>query len=126
VQVEILDSPSIFLQGMAGSRLPIVVAHGEGRAEFRQENALQQLLESGLASMKFVDHYGKDSDQYPLNPNGSPAGLTGFCNQDGRFTVMMPHPERVFRTVQHSWHPDDWGEDAPWMRMFRNARLWID
>ena len=76
--------------------------------------------------MKFVDHYGQVSDQYPLNPNGSPAGLTGFCNQDGRFTVMMPHPERVFRTVQHSWHPDDWGEDAPWMRMFRNARLWID
>ncbi len=124
--VEINDSPSIFFTEMAGARLPIAVAHGEGRMEFPDPSALEQLLHSGLSSMRYVDHYGQATETYPLNPNGSPAGLTGLCNEDGRFTIMMPHPERVFRSVQHSWYPEDWLEDSPWMRMFRNARVWVD
>jgi phosphoribosylformylglycinamidine synthase len=75
--------------------------------------------------MRYVDHDGRATETYPLNPNGSPEGLTGFCSEDGRSTIMMPHPERVFRAVQHSWHPDEWQEDAPWMRLFRNARVWV-
>ena len=122
--VEITESPSVLLSGMAGSRIPVAVAHGEGRVETVDNNQLQKLMDSGLTAVRYVDHYGKPTETYPLNPNGSPQGLTGLCNQDGRFTIMMPHPERVFRTVQNSWHPDDWGEDAPWMRMFRNARVW--
>ena len=74
---------------------------------------------------RYVDHEGHATENYPLNPNGSPEGLTGFCSDDGRSTIMMPHPERVFRAVQHSWHPDEWQEDAPWMRLFRNARVWV-
>jgi phosphoribosylformylglycinamidine synthase len=124
--VEISDSPSIFFSQMAGTRLPIAVAHGEGRMEFADQSGLDKLLQSGLSSLRYVDHYGQATETYPLNPNGSPAGLTGVCNQDGRFTIMMPHPERVFRSVQHSWHPDDWLEDSPWMRMFHNARVWVD
>ncbi|HEC27983.1 MAG TPA: phosphoribosylformylglycinamidine synthase [Gammaproteobacteria bacterium] len=124
--VEIMDSPSIFFAGMTGSRLPIAVAHGEGRMEFVQSTGLDKLKQSGLAATRYVNNYGEATETYPLNPNGSPEGLTGLCNQDGRFTIMMPHPERVFRTVQHSWHPDDWLEDSPWMRMFRNARDWVD
>jgi phosphoribosylformylglycinamidine synthase len=123
--VEVLESASMFLSGMAGSRLPIAVAHGEGRAEFRDEAMVADALERQLATMRYVDHSGQAASEYPRNPNGSPGGLTGFCSEDGRFTIMMPHPERVFRTVQHSWHPDDWGEDGPWMRMFRNARVWV-
>jgi len=103
--VEILESPSIFLQGMAGSRMPIAVAHGEGRAEFK---AGADVAASHQA-MRFVNHYGEATETYPLNPNGSQGGLTGFTTDDGRVTIMMPHPERVFRSVQHSWHPDDWG-----------------
>jgi len=124
--VEVNESPSIFFAGMAGTRLPIAVAHGEGRMEFSHQDGLNALLQSGLTAMQYVDHYGQATEAYPLNPNGSPAGLTGLCNTDGRFTIMMPHPERVFRSVQHSWHPDDWLEDSPWMRMFRNARVWAD
>ncbi len=124
-RVEIMDSPSLFLQGMTGSRIPIAIAHGEGRAEFVSAETLGQLQASSGVVMRYVDFQGQPTEIYPNNPNGSPEGITGLCNTDGRFTIMMPHPERVFRTVQHSWHPDDWGEDSPWMRMFRNARVWL-
>ena len=123
--VEVLPSPSLFLQGMTGSRLPIAVAHGEGRAEFRYENGVETALAANVATLRFVDHFGQPATSYPANPNGSPGGIAGLCNRDGRFTILMPHPERVFRTVQYSWHPDDWGEDGPWLRLFRNARRWL-
>ena len=123
--VEVLPSPSLFLHGMAGSRLPIAVAHGEGRAEFRTEDGAAAALAAGVAALRFVDHAGQPAATYPANPNGSPGGLTGLCSRDGRFTLLMPHPERVFRTVQHSWRPDGWGEDGPWLRLFRNARRWL-
>ncbi|ATX81319.1 phosphoribosylformylglycinamidine synthase [Mariprofundus ferrinatatus] len=122
LQVEVLDSPSIFLDGMAGSRLPLVVAHGEGRAQFSSE----QQHNSALASLRYLGPDGGPATSYPYNPNGSPDGLTGFTTADGRFTIMMPHPERLFRSVQHSWQPEGLGEDGPWMRMFRNARKWAD
>ncbi len=122
VTMEVLDSPSIFLQDMQGSRLPVVVAHGEGRVEFPRQCSPSR---SG-ACLRFVDNRGKPTERYPLNPNGSPGGMTGFSAADGRVTIMMPHPERVFRNVQLSWRPDGWGEDSPWMRMFRNARRWVD
>ena len=118
----LLASPSIFFNGMAGSRMPIAVAHGEGFAEF---DSAEQISQSHQA-IRFVDNNGKPTEIYPLNPNTSPQGLTGFTTDDGRATIMMPHPERVFRAVQNSWHPQDWLEDGPWMRMFRNARQWID
>jgi phosphoribosylformylglycinamidine synthase len=120
--VEVLASPSLLLDGMAGSQLPIAVAHGEGRARFESPGATADALERSLVALRYVDHYGEATEQYPFNPNGSAQGITGLCNSDGRFTIMMPHPERVFRTVQNSWHPDDWGVDGPWMRMFHNAR----
>jgi phosphoribosylformylglycinamidine synthase len=119
--VEILESPSLFLNGMAGSKMPIAVAHGEGRAEFKHGADVK----ASHQAMRYVDHYGAATETYPLNPNGSQNGLTGFTTDDGRVTIMMPHPERVFRTVQHSWHPQQWDEDSPWMRMFRNARAWV-
>ena len=121
--VEIMPTPSLFFDGMAGSRLPVVVAHGEGRAEFRQDLGLPQA--EGLVALRYVDHYGLPTANFPFNPNGSPLGITGLTNADGRFTIMMPHPERCFRTVQNSWHPSGWGEYGPWMRMFRNARVWV-
>jgi len=123
--VEVQESPSILLAGMAGSHLPIAVAHGEGRAEFVR-NTADIAEDSGLVSLRYVDNYGDVADSYPFNPNGSPHGITGMTTTDGRFTIMMPHPERVFRTAQFSWHPDEWGEDGPWLRMFRNARCWVD
>lgn len=122
--VEVLPSPSIFLHEMQGSHLPIAVAHGEGRAVFHG-NSAEAVLKSGLVSLRYVDNHGHASEHYPENPNGSPLGITGLTTADGRFTVMMPHPERLFRTVQCSWHPRDWGKDGPWMRMFRNARVWV-
>ncbi len=118
--LEILDSPSIFFQGMAGSRIPVAVAHGEGRVSFPQ--ACSPSKSHGAA--RFVDNRGKPTEKFPLNTNGSPGGLAGFTAADGRVTIMMPHPERVFRSVQLSWCPSSWGEDSPWMRMFRNARVW--
>jgi phosphoribosylformylglycinamidine synthase len=121
LQVEVLDSPSIFLSDMAGSKLPLVVAHGEGRAEF----ATPEQQSNAIASLRYLGPDGAAATTYPHNPNGSPDGQTGFTTADGRFTIMMPHPERLFRTVQHSWHPDAWGEDGPWLRMFRNARAWV-
>ncbi len=122
VMVEVADSPSILLRGMSGSRLPIATAHGEGLALF--ENRLD--FEQANVALRFIDHHGKIADKYPLNPNGSPAGITGLTTPDGRFTIVMPHPERVFRTVQMSWAPDGAGEDSPWMQMFYNARHWVD
>ncbi|WP_106182291.1 phosphoribosylformylglycinamidine synthase [Candidatus Pandoraea novymonadis] len=121
VQVEVLDSPSIFFSGMAGTQAPIVISHGEGFANFN----LQGDIENAIPALRFVDHHGVATQVYPFNPNGSPRGLTSFTTLDGRFTVMMPHPERVFRTVQMSWAPKSWEADTPWMRMFRNARCWI-
>ena len=124
--VQIQESASIFLQGMAGSRMPIAIAHGEGHAEFESEEALLEADLSGCVAMRFIDNHGKVTENYPANPNGSPRGITGLTSRDGRVTIMMPHPERVFRAVQNSWRPDDWQEDAGWMRMFRNARVWVD
>jgi phosphoribosylformylglycinamidine synthase len=129
--VEVLESPSLFFNGMAGSRMPIAVAHGEGFAEFNSKTAVNDVLDKKLAMLRFIDNATNLNNQstptetYPFNPNGSPLGLTGFTTTDGRFSIMMPHPERVFRAVQHSWRPDGWQEDAPWMRMFRNARKFI-
>jgi phosphoribosylformylglycinamidine synthase len=123
--VEISDSPSILLRGMQGSRLPIAVAHGEGRAEFESDSARAALDASGLVGARYVDHFGQVTSHYPENPNGSPGGITGLCNADGRVTLLMPHPERVFRSVQYSWRPREWAEDAPWLRLFRNARAWV-
>lgn len=120
--VEVQETPSVFFNGMAGSRMPIAVSHGEGHAEFANDNAVKAALDSGTVAVKFVDNYGNPTTQYPNNPNGSPEGITGITSTDGRATVMMPHPERVFRAVANSWHPDEWKEDSPWMRMFRNAR----
>ena len=124
--VQIQESASIFLQGMAGSRMPIAIAHGEGHAEFESEEALLEADLSGTVALRYVDNHGKVTEAYPANPNGSPRGITGLTSRDGRVTIMMPHPERVFRAVQNSWRPDEWQEDGGWMRMFRNARVWVD
>ncbi|WP_372833985.1 phosphoribosylformylglycinamidine synthase [Pontibacterium sp.] len=124
--VEVQESNSIFLQGMQGSRMPIAVAHGEGRAEFADETHLANLQGSGSVALRYVDNYGKVAATYPANPNGSPEGISGVTTEDGRVTIMMPHPERVFRALQNSWAPDHWDEDGAWMRMFRNARVWVD
>ncbi len=119
--VEVLPTPSILLHGMAGSRLPIAVAHGEGRAEFATGTA----PDNALVALRYLDNYDRMTERYPFNPNGSPGGVTGLTSEDGRVTIMMPHPERVFRAVLNSWCPDEWIEDGPWMRLFRNARLWV-
>ncbi len=118
--VEVLDSPSVLLDGMAGARLPIAVAHGEGRVDFGAADPA-----AAPAALRYVDGHGHPVERYPLNPNGSAGGLTGFTSRDGRATIMMPHPERVFRAVQSSWAPPEWGEDGPWLRLFRNARKWV-
>jgi phosphoribosylformylglycinamidine synthase len=120
VTLEILDSPSLFFKGMTGSRIPVAVAHGEGRVSFPQMCSPSR----SNGAVRFVDNRGKPTENFPLNTNGSPGGLAGFTAAAGRVTIMMPHPERVFRSVQLSWHPDSWGEDSPWLRMFRNARVW--
>jgi phosphoribosylformylglycinamidine synthase len=119
--VEVLDSPSIFFSGMAGSRLPIAVAHGEGYADFSQRGDAKTVHRA----MRFVDHQGRPTEAYPFNPNGSPEGLTAVTTADGRFTVLMPHPERVFRNVQMSWSPGDKARASPWLRMFANARRFV-
>ncbi|HEX4480324.1 MAG TPA: phosphoribosylformylglycinamidine synthase [Rudaea sp.] len=118
--LEIAESPSIFFAGMAGSYIPVAVAHGEGRAVFNERGDVKKV---GVAA-RFVDNEGRVTESYPLNPNGSPKGIAGLTAANGRVTVMMPHPERVFRSAQMSWAPKEWGEDSPWMRMFRNARVW--
>jgi phosphoribosylformylglycinamidine synthase len=123
VMLEVLRSPSLFFRNMEGSRIPVALAHGEGLAEFR--NAAQLAAAQSYVALRFVDPRGRATETYPHNPNGSPQGITGLTTADGRFTILMPHPERVWRTVQMSWHPDDWGELSPWYRMFANARCWI-
>ena len=122
VEVQVQESPSLFYQGMQGSQMPIVVSHGEGRAEFATADQLQALEDANLVALRYIDHYGEVTERYPLNPNGSPHGITAVTTPDGRFTIMMPHPERIVRTVANSYHPDDMGEFSPWMRLFRNAR----
>ncbi|MGE7991829.1 phosphoribosylformylglycinamidine synthase [Pseudomonas sp. NPDC089554] len=124
--VEVQKSNSVFLHGMAGSRMPIAIAHGEGHAEFASEEALLEADLSGCVALRYVDNHGKVTEAYPANPNSSPRGITGLTSRDGRVTIMMPHPERVFRAVQNSWRPDEWQEDGGWMRMFRNARVWVN
>ena len=123
--VEIQESPSVLFKGMEGSRMPIAVSHGEGHAEFSSDEAIDAANNSGTVSMRYVNNYGEVTETYPANPNGSVDGITSLTTTDGRVTIMMPHPERVFRTVANSWHPDSWGEDSPWVRMFRNARAFI-
>jgi phosphoribosylformylglycinamidine synthase len=122
--VRIEPSPSILLSGMAGSRIPIVTAHGEGRAEFASDAALAR-CEAGLTAVRFVDNYGAPAVHYPANPNGSTHGIAGLTSVDGRVTIIMPHPERVFRTTQLSWHPREWSECSPWQQLFDNARAWV-
>lgn len=119
--VEVLESPSLFLQGMAGSRLPIAVAHGEGYANFKYRGN----ADKAIAAMRYVDNHGRATEQYPFNPNGSTGGLTAVTTADGRFTAMMPHPERVFRNVQMSWTSEDQAQYSGWMRIWRNARKWV-
>jgi phosphoribosylformylglycinamidine synthase len=119
--VVVVESPSIFFAGMAGSRMPIAVSHGEGRADFSKTGDQA----AARVALRFVDSAGLPTERYPLNPNGSPAGITSVTTLDGRATVLMPHPERVARSVTLSWHPQEWPEDSPWMRMFRNARVWV-
>ena len=123
VLLEVMRSPSLFFRGMEGSRIPVATAHGEGYAEFR--DAAQLAAAQPYVALRFVDNAGRATERYPYNANGSPQGITGLSTADGRFTILMPHPERGFRTVQMSWHPAEWGEDSPWMRMFRNARVWL-
>jgi phosphoribosylformylglycinamidine synthase len=121
VMVEVPASPSLFFAGMQGSRMPVVIAHGEGRAVFREPGHQASVI----PALFFVDNLGRRTDQYPKNPNGAPGGLTGVTTADGRFTALMPHPERVFRALQMSWHPPEWTGDSAWMRLFRNARKWV-
>jgi phosphoribosylformylglycinamidine synthase len=123
VLTEILPGPSILLAGMEGSRIPVVVAHGEGRAEFVDDAGIDAL--GGNIALRFVDNAGRPAETYPYNPNGSPLGITGISNDDGRTTIMMPHPERIFRSVTNTWASEHIHEDGPWMRMFRNARTWL-
>jgi phosphoribosylformylglycinamidine synthase len=123
VLLEVRQSPSLFFTGMAGSRIPAATAHGEGYAEFH--DAAQLAAAQPLVSLRFVDNRGVPTEAYPYNCNGSPQGITGLTTPDGRFTILMPHPERVWRTAQLSWHPDGWGETSPWFRMFANARAWL-
>ena len=124
--VEVLDSPSLFFKGMAGSKMPIAVAHGEGYAEFSDASAVNELLANKLVTMRFIDHDAHPTTTYPYNPNGSPQGVTGLTSTDGRFSIMMPHPERVIRNVQNTWQRCGDGEDSAWIRMFRNARRHIN
>jgi len=119
--LEVQESPSVFFRGMAGSRIPVAVAHGEGRASFA--GAVDQA--AAHVALRYVDGDGVVATAYPLNPNGSPDGITGLTSDDGRATILMPHPERTPRTANHSWHPAGWPEDSPWLRMFRNARVWV-
>ncbi|OUS09871.1 phosphoribosylformylglycinamidine synthase [Gammaproteobacteria bacterium 53_120_T64] len=123
--VKVEASPSIFLQGMAGSHMPVAIAHGEGRAEFTSSQAFESLNTSGLAALRYIDNDLNITQNYPANPNGSPAGIAGVTTADGRVTLMMPHPERVFRAVTNSWYPGNWNEDGAWMRLFRNARVFV-
>jgi phosphoribosylformylglycinamidine synthase len=123
--VEILESPSVLFAGMEGSVLPIAVSHGEGRAVFASDADQQACTRQRLLALRHSDGRGNAARLYPANPNGTPAGIAALTTPDGRVTIMMPHPERVFRSVQNSWYPQDAGEDSGWMRLFRNARVWM-
>ena len=123
IQAQVQESNSVLLAGMAGSSMPLVVAHGEGRAEFESAEQLQAI--KNQIAVCYVDSQKNIASQYPSNPNGSPDGIAGLTDDDGRVTIMMPHPERIFRTVANSWSDDSWGEYSPWMRLFRNARVWL-
>ncbi len=124
--IKIADTTkSLFLDGMQGSVIPVVVSHGEGRAVFASRADLSQVTQEQLIAMRYVDHQHQITERYPYNPNGSPQGITSLASQDGRVLIMMPHPERVYRTVQNSWHPQTWGEEGPWLRLFRNARRFV-
>jgi len=123
--VEILDSPSVLLRGMRGSRLPVAVAHGEGRAQFEDDEALHRCLDARLPALRYLTNRGQPARDYPANPNGAVHAIAALTTPDGRVTVTMPHPERVYRSVQNSWHPRTAGEDSGWMRLFRNARVWV-
>jgi phosphoribosylformylglycinamidine synthase len=123
--VRVPDSNSVMFTGMQGSVLPIAVAHGEGRAEFDGNASASALLAQNLVTLQYVDHRDQATEKYPFNPNGSPMGLAGLCSTDGRVTSIMPHPERVFRSVQNSWVSKDWSQDGGWMRLFRNARVFV-
>ncbi len=123
--VEIVPSPSVLLAGMAGSRLPVAVSHGEGRAEFASAEAESNFAAAGLTAFHYVDNHGAVASRYPANPNGSPRGIAAVTSTDGRVTLTMPHPERSFRYAQNSWRPDDAGDVSGWMRLFRNARVWV-
>jgi phosphoribosylformylglycinamidine synthase len=125
VMVEVIQSHSVLLQGMQGARVPIAVAHGEGRMQFDSAADTLRMKQAQQLCIQFIDNHGRHTEHYPENPNGSPDGLTAICNSDGRVTLMMPHPERVIRAVQYSWCPDSWDEDSPWMRLFDNARKWV-
>ncbi|EPJ45871.1 MAG: phosphoribosylformylglycinamidine synthase [Osedax symbiont Rs1] len=122
---QVQESASVFLQGMQGSIMPIAIAHGEGYAEFAERDKSLAAGSSGKVALRYVDNFGQQTEHYPQNPNGSPFGVAGMTSVDGRVTIMMPHPERVFRAVQNSWAPDEWQEDGAWMRLFRNARVWL-
>ncbi|GEN28680.1 phosphoribosylformylglycinamidine synthase [Halovibrio variabilis] len=124
--VRVEKSPSILLAGMEGSKLPIAVAHGEGQATFRDSAHLRSMQSSSQIAMRYIDNYGQATTRYPANPNGSPAGITGLTTPDGRVTIMMPHPERVARAVTNSWRPAEWTDDGAWLRLFRNARAWLN
>jgi phosphoribosylformylglycinamidine synthase len=119
LMVEVMDSPSVLMQGMQGSKLPLVVAHGEGRVQFSGS-------ETSKPTLRYLGADGLPANTYPHNPNGSPEGLTGFTSDDGRFNIMMPHPERLFRNSQFSYFPECDDENGAWLRMFQNARLWLD
>ena len=126
VMTRVNESPSILFKGMAGSKIPVAVAHGEGRAVFENKAQQQAAVKDNLVVMQYVDNYGKVTEAYPANPNGSEQGITSLTTPDGRATIFMPHPERTFMTRQLSWHPADWPEDSPWMQIFRNARAWVE
>jgi phosphoribosylformylglycinamidine synthase len=123
--VEVLPSKSVLLAGMAGSRLLVPTSHGEGRAEFGTPGDLARCSDAGQLAIRYIDNRGRPAERYPANPNGSPEGIAGLCSADGRVTICMPHPERVLRTLNHSWAPSGWGDDGPWLRLFRNARAFV-
>jgi phosphoribosylformylglycinamidine synthase len=125
VSLQIEASPSVLFRDMAGSVLPVAVAHGEGYAEFADRATAEKFSVSGQVAARFVDGHHRITEHYPLNPNGSPLGMTALTTTTGRVTIMMPHPERVFRSACMSWAPRDWAEDSPWMKLFYNARDWV-
>lgn len=125
VSLKVETSPSILFNGMEGSVLPVVASHGEGFAEFSETAAAEMCSKSGYVTARYVDNRHRVTEVYPLNPNGSPHGITALTTKSGRVTIMMPHPERVHRTSAMSWHPAGWEDDSPWMKLFYNARAWV-